>query len=72
MSRSDCTLNVNAAPEFTLSFCGVRVAQSVVFCEVFCRSLFWGFLCPFSFDHCIVCLTSASYYLFGIFKLFLK
>jgi hypothetical protein len=35
-------------------FSGVRVAQSLVFCEVFCRSLFvfWSF----SIGHCIVCL----------------
>jgi hypothetical protein len=35
----------------------VRVAQSLVFCVVFCRSLFVLFL-PVSFDHCIVCLCS--------------
>ena len=32
----------------------VRVAQSLVFCVVICRSLFVLF-CPFSFGHCVVC-----------------
>ena len=33
-------------------FNGVRVAWSLVFCVVFCTSLF---VCSFSFGHCIVC-----------------
>jgi hypothetical protein len=37
-----------------LVFCGVHVAQSLVFCVVFCRSLF--FLFPFG--HGIVCLLA--------------
>ena len=37
--------------EFTSCFRGVRVAQSLVFFEVFCRSLF----VLLSFGHCIVC-----------------
>jgi hypothetical protein len=32
------------ATEFTLVFSGIRVAQFVVFCVVFCRSLFVLFL----------------------------
>jgi hypothetical protein len=32
---------------------GVRVAQYLVFCAIFCRSLF--IFCVVSFDHCIVC-----------------
>jgi hypothetical protein len=36
---------------FTSCFRGVRVAQSLVFFEVFCRSLF----VLLSFGHCIVC-----------------
>jgi len=38
------------SPEFTLGFCGVCIARSLVFCVVFCRSLF----VPFSFGHCII------------------
>ena len=37
-------------------YCGVRFARSLVFCVVFCRSLFVLFL----FGHCGVC-TSLSY-----------
>ena len=33
-------------------FNGVRVAGSLVFCVVFCRS--FVYFCPFSFGHCIV------------------
>ena len=32
------------APEFTTAFSGIRVAQSLVFCVVFCRSLLVFFL----------------------------
>ena len=39
---------MDGAPLF---FCGVHVAQSLVFCVVFCRSLF----VLFPFGHCIVC-----------------
>jgi len=48
---------------------GVRVAQSLVFYVVFCRSYLF-----FYFGYCIVCpwlRFMASDYLFGIFKLFL-
>ena len=34
------TAYTSGAPGFTPSFCGVRVARSLVFCVVFCRSLF--------------------------------
>ena len=37
--------------KFTPDFSGVRVAQPLVFCEVFCKSLFFY---PFSLDHYIV------------------
>ena len=50
----------------------VRVARSLVFCVMFCGSLFCPFV-PFSFGHCIVCPLSlmASDYHFGILlKLF--
>ena len=36
-----------------LFFSGVRVARSLVFCVVFCKSLF----VLFSLDHCIVCTS---------------
>ena len=49
-------LCLSAASEFTLDFSGVRVAKRLVFCVVFCTSLFG--LCPFSFGHCIASLSS--------------
>ena len=36
--------NPSWTPEFTPVFSGVRVAQTLVFCEVFCRSLLAFFL----------------------------
>jgi hypothetical protein len=36
-------------------FCEVCVVQSLLFCVVFC-----GNVCPFSYDHCIVCPSSIS------------
>jgi hypothetical protein len=49
-------------------FSGIPIAQSLVFCEVFCRSLF--LLCSFSFVHCIFCLSSIYLFWlpFGVFK----
>jgi len=44
------------APEFIPVFSGVRVTQSLVLCVCFvdrCLSL-----CPFSFGHCVICLSS--------------
>ena len=38
-------------------FSKVHVGRSLVFCVVFCRSLF-VLLSYFSFGHCIVCLSS--------------
>ena len=54
-----------AHPSSPSVFSGVRVARSVVFCVMFCRSLFvlMFFLC--------CCIVSLSDYLFGIFKLFM-
>ena len=65
-----CILTIESyydkAPEFTPNFSGVRVARSLVFCVVFCRSLF-VLISPFliivlsvllSFDHCVVCPSS--------------
>ena len=51
------------------NFTGVCVAQSYVFCIVFCRSLFIFVVC-LSFGHCVVCRFSSSDYPFGIFKRF--
>ena len=36
----------SGTPEFIPVFIGVRVTRSLVFCVVFCRSLFVLFLCP--------------------------
>ena len=47
---------MNNIIDFTLDFSGVRVAKRLVFCVVFCTSLFG--LCPFSFGHCIASLSS--------------
>jgi hypothetical protein len=68
----------------SLLFSYVRDVGSLVFCVMFCRSLWF---CPFSFDHgvvcplitasasvdhCVVCpLITASDYPFGIFRLFI-
>jgi len=49
----------SGAPEFTPGFSGVRLAQPLVFCVRFCRSL-------------SVLRFTASDYRFGIFKLFMK
>ena len=38
------TVNRSEAPEFIPGFSGVRVAQSLVFCVMYCRSLFVLFL----------------------------
>ena len=66
-----------ALPEHLSSppgFSGVHVANFLVFCVLFCRSLF--FLCPFFLCHCSLCVlcfsASQSEYPFGIFKLFLS
>ena len=46
------TANPSGAPEFPLVFNAVLVAQSLVFCVVFCRSFFvlssffFEFVCP--------------------------
>ena len=54
---------------FYLWLSGVRVARSVVFCVVFCRSLF--VLLSLSFDHCIV-VPSSIYDLVGFVLLDLQ
>ena len=45
-------------------FSGVRVFLSLVFCVVFCRSLF--VLLSFSFGHCIVCPSSIYGFLLSL------
>jgi len=54
---------------FTMVFSEFRVTQCLVFCVVYCRSLFVLYL-----GHCIVCPSSftVSDYHFDIFKLFLQ
>jgi hypothetical protein len=49
-SNSSCPYR---ASELNPSLCRVYGAWSLVFCVVFCRSLFW-----FVFSHCIVCSSS--------------
>jgi hypothetical protein len=61
------------ASEVTHGLSGVRVAQFVVFCVVFCRALILSFL---SFFVCrLYCMSidiaGYNYFPFGIFKLFL-
>jgi len=55
--------------EFTPGFSGVYVSRSLVFCVVFCRSLFVLFLLPIVLS--VLLQFSASDYPFGIFKSFL-
>ena len=45
--------NPSGAPDSTPGFSGVRATRSLVFCVVFCRSLFVFVL--FYFEHCFVC-----------------
>ena len=59
------TAHPSRAPEFTPIFSGVHVAQSLVFCVIFCS---------FSFGHnvlSVLFLITTFHYPFGIFKLFL-
>ena len=55
--------------EVYFSVHGIRIVHSLVFCEVFCRSLSF---CPISLCHCIVYPSSTSNYnnLFSTVKLF--
>ena len=54
-------------------FSGVRVAQSLVFCVVFCRSLFCSFVIfLLAIVLSVLLRFTASVYPFGIFKLFLS
>jgi hypothetical protein len=50
------TIYPSGAPAFTLSFSGVRVAQSLVLCVCFIYSCVS--FCTFSFGHCVVCSSS--------------
>ena len=56
-------------PEYRFSVHGMRIVHSLVFCEVFCRSLLF---CSISLCHCIVYPSSTcnSNDLFGTVKLF--
>jgi hypothetical protein len=47
-------------PDSIPGFIRVLVSRSLVFCVVFCRSLFA--FCPFSLDHCIVCPPCYDFY----------
>ena len=57
------------APEFISIFCGIHLAQTLVFCVMLCRPLF-VLLYFFSFGHCNSC--PSLNYDFDIFKLFFK
>jgi len=57
------------ASEFNPGFCGVHGALSLVFCVVFCRSLFWCFFLSIVLS---VLQFTDSDYPFDIFKLFLS
>jgi len=61
----------SGAAKFTAGFSGDPVAESLVFCVLFCRSLF--IVCPFSFGHCVVLSFDLRLLIthFGIFKPFL-
>ena len=48
-------------------FCWTRVAQPLVFCIMFCESLFVIF--HFCFGHCFVCLSSIHDYLLPLLYL---
>jgi hypothetical protein len=66
------TANASGAHEFTPVISRVRVAQSLVFCVVFCRSWFSSFF-PFSFLVIVLYVLlriTASDYHFDIIKLF--
>jgi hypothetical protein len=70
-----CVLTIESyydkAPEFTPNFSGVRVARSLVFSVVFCRSLF-VLIFPFLIIVLSVLLRSTDFdYPFVFFKLFL-
>ena len=70
-------MDPSGAPVFIRGFSGVRVAQSLVFCVMFCRSFFvllsfcghcvvcpsFGHcvVCPSSFGHCVVCPSSVGH-----------
>jgi hypothetical protein len=58
----------SAKPSGAPVLCMVDVARSLVFCVVFCRSLFVLFLLAIVL--CVLLLLTASDYPFGIFKLF--
>ena len=51
----------SVAPKFDIGFSGARGTQSLVFCLVFCSSLF--VLCPFPLGHCIVCPSIYGFWL---------
>ena len=55
-----CTASRSGEPLFTLIFfTGVRVAEPLLFCVMFCTSLFVLFL----FGHCIVCPSIYGFWL---------
>ena len=61
-------LNLSEPPSSPSVFNGVRVAQILIFCVVFCRSLFAPF--RLSIVSSVLLRVTASDYPFDIFKLF--
>jgi hypothetical protein len=55
------TADQSGAPEFTPVCSGVRVARSLVFCVMFCRSLFILYLLAFDFLILITLLVSSNF-----------
>ena len=52
------TAHSSGAPEFTPWFlCGVRVAQSLIFCVIFCGSLFVHLSSLFFFIYSLYCIS---------------
>ena len=58
-TRGEGTAHPSIIHESIPGFCSVRVVRSLVFCIVFCRSLF----VLFSFGYCIVCSSICGFWL---------
>ena len=62
------TTDLSGAPEFTPVFSDVRVARSLIFCVLFCRSFFVLFSFLFAIVLSVLLRFTASEYTFGILK----
>jgi len=61
------TANFSGAPDSTPDFIAVRAAQSLVFCVVFCKSLFVVFLLAIALSVLITLFVSSNFFLFIMF-----